>query len=317
MNTLHFKYAVEVEKTGSISQAAENLFMAQPNLSKAIKELEETLGIVLFERTSKGVISTAAGREFLEYAKKILIQIEKMESIYIPQKEREERQSLKVSIPRGSYISAGFAKFTAELNMDKGIDITIQETNSLQTIVNVAENGFQLGVIRYQTLYENYFLDYLKEKELASELIWEFPCLVLLPDQHPLANSEVVDFTLLKKTSIEVVHGDNVVPYLPTPDMKQLAVERKDYHAKNIFVYERGSQMELLARIPQTFMWVSPLPQELLDRYRLVQRRCEINNNSFKDVLIYTRGYKFSATDKLFLNKLFEVKNEVAFNQYK
>ena len=34
MNTLHFKYAVEVEKTGSISQAAENLFMAQPNLSK-------------------------------------------------------------------------------------------------------------------------------------------------------------------------------------------------------------------------------------------------------------------------------------------
>lgn len=56
MNTLHFKYAVEVEKTGSISQAAENLFMAQPNLSKAIRELEDTLGITIFRRTSKGVV---------------------------------------------------------------------------------------------------------------------------------------------------------------------------------------------------------------------------------------------------------------------
>ena len=53
MNTLHFKYAVEVERTGSISQAAENLFMAQPNLSKAIRELEDTLGITIFKRTSK------------------------------------------------------------------------------------------------------------------------------------------------------------------------------------------------------------------------------------------------------------------------
>ena len=65
MNTLHFKYAVEVEKTGSISQAAENLFMAQPNLSKSIKELEDTLGIGVFERTSKGVIPTIQGKEFL------------------------------------------------------------------------------------------------------------------------------------------------------------------------------------------------------------------------------------------------------------
>ena len=45
MNTLYFKYAVEVEQTRSITQAAENLFMAQPNLSKAIKELEEYYGI--------------------------------------------------------------------------------------------------------------------------------------------------------------------------------------------------------------------------------------------------------------------------------
>ena len=68
MNTLHLKYAVEVERTRSISKAAENLFMAQPNLSKAIKELEDSLGITIFQRTSKGVVPTQQGAEFLKYA---------------------------------------------------------------------------------------------------------------------------------------------------------------------------------------------------------------------------------------------------------
>ena len=82
MNLQHLKYAVEVEKTGSITQAAENLYMGQPNLSKAIKELEGTLGVILFKRTSKGVLPTAQGKEFLRYAKSILDQVERMEELY-------------------------------------------------------------------------------------------------------------------------------------------------------------------------------------------------------------------------------------------
>ena len=81
MNTLHFKYAVEIEKTRSITQAAENLYMAQPNLSKAIKELENSLGITIFRRTSKGVIPTDQGMKFLACAKQILMQIDNMEAI--------------------------------------------------------------------------------------------------------------------------------------------------------------------------------------------------------------------------------------------
>ena len=97
MNTLHFKYAVEVERTSSITQAAENLYMAQPNLSKAIKELEDTLGIAIFERTSKGVVPTQKGAEFLEYAKNVLTQIEKMNSLKLP--DRSDIQKFRVSIP--------------------------------------------------------------------------------------------------------------------------------------------------------------------------------------------------------------------------
>ncbi|MEG1305282.1 MAG: LysR family transcriptional regulator, partial [Oscillospiraceae bacterium] len=164
MNTLHFKYAVEVEKTGSISQAAENLFMAQPNLSKAIKELEDTLGISIFERTSKGVVATEQGREFLEYAKQILVQLSKMESIYVTPDEKFNRQSIKLSMPRSSYISIGLSNFIKELDLAKEIDIHIQETNSLKAIDNVSGENFSLGIIRYQRIFEKYFTDYLKEK---------------------------------------------------------------------------------------------------------------------------------------------------------
>ena len=67
MNIVHLKYAVEIARTKSISKAAENLYMAQPNLSRAVKELEEALGITIFKRTSKGITVTPEGEEFLRY----------------------------------------------------------------------------------------------------------------------------------------------------------------------------------------------------------------------------------------------------------
>jgi molybdenum-dependent DNA-binding transcriptional regulator ModE len=82
MNIIHLRYAVEIAKTKSISKAAENLYMGQPNLSRAIRELEEGLGIIIFNRTSKGISITPDGEEFLQYAKRILSQLDEMEELY-------------------------------------------------------------------------------------------------------------------------------------------------------------------------------------------------------------------------------------------
>jgi len=311
MNTVHLKYAVEVEKCGSITQAAENLFMAQPNLSKAIKELEDTLGITIFERTPKGVVPTAKGAEFLEYAKNILVQIEKMEALYNP--ENPDRQYFSISIPRGSYIASAFTRFAAELDQEKEIDVNINETNSLQAIVNIVEGRFNLGIIRFQTLYENYFLDYLAEKGLCHEPIWEFEYLVVMSKQHPLAAAKKIRFNDLNKF-IEIVHGDTIIPYLPAgrPRKTSEAAPAK----KRIYVYERCSQFDMLSHIPATYMWVSPIPQEWLERYGLVQRSCRADNHRCKDLLIYPKGSRMSELDKKFIARLYESKNEVAFQEY-
>lgn len=82
MNILHMKYAAEVAKEGSLSKAAQKLLIAQPNISRAIKELEADLGIVIFDRSAKGMILTPQGEKFINYAKGILKQIYHVEKIY-------------------------------------------------------------------------------------------------------------------------------------------------------------------------------------------------------------------------------------------
>lgn len=82
MNILHLKYAVEIARVGSLSQAAQNLFLAQPNLSRSIKELESDIGIKIFERSVKGMKITPDGEEFIGYAKEILNHIDHVDKIY-------------------------------------------------------------------------------------------------------------------------------------------------------------------------------------------------------------------------------------------
>lgn len=107
MNVVHMKYAVEVAKAGSINKASEILLVAQPNLSRSIKELEADLGITIFSRTSKGMTLTPKGEEFMGYAKNILRQLDEVEMMY--KSELPAKQTFSVSVPRASYI-AGLCK---------------------------------------------------------------------------------------------------------------------------------------------------------------------------------------------------------------
>ena len=312
MNTLHLKYAIEVERTRSITQAAENFFMGQPNLSKAIKELEDTLGFVIFERTSKGVVPTVKGSEFLVYAHNVLIEIEKMEELSKP--ANADVQTFKISMPRGSYIASAFTRFVAELDPGKGIDVNVQETNSVQVINNIDERQFNLGIIRYQIVYENYFLDYLKSKGLCYTPIWEFEYLVLMSEENELAAVPELIFDDLKLFT-EIVDGDTIVPYLSNKGYQKQA--KASENARKIYLYERCNQFELLSNIPTTFMWVSPIPAEIQERYGLVQRKCNDLTQKYKDVLIYPEGYKFTDLENKFIDKLFHIKDEVSIQEYR
>ena len=155
MNILHLKYAAEIAKTGSLNKAAENLYMGQPNLSRAIKELEDNLNITIFNRNSKGITITPEGEEFLQYARRIISQVEEVEEIY--KNDRRPKQHFSVCVPRASYISCAFADFAKSIRRDIPTEIFYKETNSRRTVNNVVKGDSNLGIVRFQSTFEKYF----------------------------------------------------------------------------------------------------------------------------------------------------------------
>ena len=308
MNILYLKYAVTVARCGSITRAAEQLYMNQPNLSKAIKELESSFNITIFQRTSTGVIPTAQGMAFLDEARKILQQISELEDKY--KLDNNRKISFAVSVPRASYITYAFADFANGLRDAESYEINFMETNSLEAIHNISRKGYGMGIIRYQSEYEPFFSKTLKEKRMQSELLWEFNYVALMSSQNPLAGKK--ELILKDMVSLtELIHGDWDVPFIPAEEQEQFLTIPNQL--KKIYVYERGSQFDLLQSIPESFMWVSPVPEGLLKRHDLVQIRCpEMEGKPFRDVIVYPQEYRFHQVEKEFLDKVKEVRDKLS-----
>ena len=188
MNILYLKYAIEVAKTGSINKAAERLYMAQPNLSRAIRDLESSLGISIFDRTPKGMIPTPDGEKLLSYGEKLLRQMNEIENMF--RGGAADHQSFSISVPRACYISHAFSKFSKHIESGKRADIFYKETNASRAINNILHADYKLGIVRYASQHDKYFSDMLKEKKLYSELLTEFNYVLVMSEHHPLAKKE-------------------------------------------------------------------------------------------------------------------------------
>ena len=304
MNILHMKHALAVAKAGSLSKASQVLMIAAPNISRSIKELESELGILIFERTQNGMKLTPKGEEFITFAGNILEQIDEVENFYktgVPKK-----QKFSISVPRACYISEAFAKFSKSLSKEPA-EVFYKETNSQRTINNMLNHEYKLGIIRYAENYDKYFKDMLEEKGFHYELVTEFTYSLIMSKESPLAQKEEITFDDLTNY-IEIAHADPYVPSMPLS--KVVKEELPDNIIRRIFIFERASQVALLNLNPETFMWVSPTPKSLLERYNLVQRKCAENKKIYKDVLIYKKGYKLSKLDRQFITELCESKRK-------
>ncbi len=305
MNLLHMKYAVEIAETNSINKAAETLYVGQSALSRAIKELETTLGVTLFERSAKGMFLTPDGEVFVRYAKTVLKQIDAIENMFSSGNVSKKRFS--ISVPRASYITSAFASFSKSLDNSAEVEVFYKETNAMRAIKNILQEDYKLGIIRYAESYDRYYKNMMDEKGLDYELITEFRYLLLMNEKSPLAEKETITFDDLKDY-MEIAHADPYVPSMPFSEVKK--EELPDNSGRRIFVFEQGSQFELLAQNPETFMWVSPVPEKTLARYGLVQRVCGENKRVYKDLLIHRRDYTLSALDSLFVENLVRSKRE-------
>lgn len=296
MNLSYLKYAAEVEKTGSITKAAQNFYMNQPHLSKIIRELEKDLGSPIFDRTSRGMVPTKRGEEFLRYAKAILVQEEQIDALCARNKER----SLDISLcaPRSTYIAVALGSFIREMKDASHMNLRFRETNLRDTIRHVASKTFDLGIIRCQSLYEASYLKMLQEENLTWTGLWEFSFGVLMSAANPLAEKEKL--TYLDLTGfLEIQEGDMRQPSFSFEEENNSAAGGPN--GRFISVYDRGSQFELLKQLPDSYMWSGPIPYESLASTGLIFRPCSCPGNRHKDILIFRSGYKLSKEENLML----------------
>ncbi len=305
MNLLYLKYAVEVAGCGSINKAAKKLYIDQPNLSRSIKDLESSLGVSIFERSTRGMKLTADGEVFLKYAKTILGQVDTVEHMF--KKDQNRTKHFSLSAPRAAYISEAFAAFSARFIREDEVEAVFRETEPAQVIRDVTEGNSKLGILRYAQSDDKYYKTMLEEKGLTYELITEFTYVLLMNREHPLAGRQEIRAADLAEF-IEVDYTDCGLPFFAVSDGEGEGAPGK---TRRILVSERGGALDLLGSNREAFLWTSPVSQATLDRYGLLQRKSEDRSAVCKDVLIYPESYRLTETDGAFVSELCRVKRGI------
>lgn len=305
MNLLHIKYAVEVAETGSLNRAAEKLLIGQPNLSRAIKELESSLHIKIFERTSKGMRLTPDGRVFVDYARNILKQVDTVEELF--KTGAPVKQGFAVSVPRAGYMAQALADFCAALPADARSEIVYAETNADTAIQNILKCDYDLGILRYAEPHDRRFRELLDEKGLAHATLTEFRRVLVTRADSPFATADSLTPEALQE-GVEVAYADPYVPGLSASEALQ--DELTAYSARRVLVSDRAAALALLTNDPTAYLWTSPLPPRMQTAFGLTQRLCAEGGRLYKDVLIYRCGHKLSEWEQAFVDQLVQAKRD-------
>lgn len=177
-------YVSEVSKTKSINAAAHALFVSQSSLSVAVRELEEELGIIIFNRTNRGITTTKEGETFIRYANNILQQYRRLEEKYFGKEER--KQHFCVTIHHSTFAAKVFADIVKEFGL-KDYEYSIYETKTKDVLEHVGTAKSELGILYISSYNQEYYEKVFRELNLKFEILAQYGVSVYVRDQHPLA----------------------------------------------------------------------------------------------------------------------------------
>lgn len=163
MTLMQMKYVVTTAQTGTISEAAKRHYISQPSLTAAIRELEQELGITIFDRSNKGVSLTTEGEVFLGYARQVMEQVALIEETY--QDKRGIRHQFCVSAQHYSFVVEAFVELLKQYAGEE-YDFRIRETQTYEIIEDVAKLRSEVGVLYLNAFNETVIRKALREKEL-------------------------------------------------------------------------------------------------------------------------------------------------------
>ena len=180
---------ITVAETGSITEAAKVLYISQPSLSEAIKEVEKQAKVTIFNRCRAGVALTTEGMEFLGYARQVVQQMELLEAKYID--DRPEKMRFCVSTQHYTFSANAFLELVKRFGQER-YEFVLNETQTHQIIEDVRNRFSDLGILYLCKSNENVLTKAFEEYNLVfHELFTALPH-VFLRKGHPLAKQDKV-----------------------------------------------------------------------------------------------------------------------------
>ncbi|MFQ6862936.1 MAG: LysR family transcriptional regulator [Beduini sp.] len=189
MTLQQLKYILTTAKCGSINEAAKSLFISQPSLSNAIKELEDELAITIFQRTNKGIHLSEEGIEFLSYAKQVYEQVELLESRY--HNKKLFPQHFSVSAQHYAFAVNAFVELV-EKYANNEYEFTLRETRTYEIIDDLKNLRSEVGVLYLNAFNEKVIRKLIKEASLEFHPLFLASAHVFISAMHPLASKDKI-----------------------------------------------------------------------------------------------------------------------------
>lgn len=223
-------YAVETDKQGSFNKAAQTLFVSRQSLTSAINELEKELGITIFRRTNKGLITTNDGYEFLEMAKSVLFSYDILQKHYSEKDKQMHRFSIG-TIPN-YYVEDAFTELCSEVQENINIRSNIIATDAYQAIDDVYTSRIEIAFVAIGESHKHSWINILSQKGLEHKDILKTNLELLLCEDNPLVKQGPIKPGKLKGYSF-VFWADttmNILNLLPeTSEIAKVIVENNRY----------------------------------------------------------------------------------------
>lgn len=192
MTVQQLNYVITISEMGSFNKASEVLYISQPSLTSAIQELEKELGITIFNRSGRGVTLTNDGEEFIQHARQVYQQYERLLEKYTG--EGGLRKKFGISAQHYSFAVKSFVEMVKRLEGDE-YDFAIRETKTREVIDDVATGRSELGILYLSDFNKRAINKILSTNSLEFHHLIDCEAYVYMWKGHPLAKKKKIHFT--------------------------------------------------------------------------------------------------------------------------
>ena len=197
MTIQQLKYIIGVSETGSINKAAEILYVSQPSLTAAIKDVENEFNITIFNRSSKGITLTSEGKEFIQYGRQIYAQYDNLLERFGDAGKSKRKKHFAVSTQHYSFAVKSFVEMVKKFDTTE-YEFAINETRTLAIIEDVSTGRSEIGILFLSDFNRKAMTKLLNANDLVFEKLITCDAYVYLWKKHPLAKEKSISFEQLK-----------------------------------------------------------------------------------------------------------------------